>query len=114
MPRVVDAFVYAIGNAKIGVYKIGYSKNVKQRLSVLRKYSPVELNVVMECFVKNAEAAEKSLHKIFRRKRSHGEWYFLNLCEVSNLESLIPKRFKPRLPACSQAQKDLDQFLGAI
>jgi len=65
-------FILGAGTEKV---KIGYSTNVKERLSGLQIGSPVKL-LVIGSFPGEFEH-EARLHKFLEKYRSHGEWFYM-------------------------------------
>jgi predicted GIY-YIG superfamily endonuclease len=69
--------IYIIGGADKPV-KIGYAKNVNERLQSLQTGSPQELYVFDQfdrLTLKEARAIERAVHKHFASKRLKGEWF---------------------------------------
>lgn len=69
-------------------WKIGRSKNVKERGTALKKQSPFP--VVIECviFSGNHETLEVELHSRFAKKKIHGEWFLLDAADVAYIKSM--------------------------
>ncbi len=70
--------------------KIGRTRNYKQRFNDISKHSPVSLGLVILVPVERGYNLESELHKMFREKRIHGEWFELcrnDLIMVMNLFS---------------------------
>ncbi len=60
--------------------KIGYAKDVEERLAALQTGSPVELELMgtLACeSLKHAQSVEKQLHGTFREYGTGGEWFTL-------------------------------------
>jgi len=55
-------------------YKIGYSKNVTQRLSQLNN-RPFKCKLILKVFSDDAYHIEQELHRRLSKYRIHGEWY---------------------------------------
>jgi predicted DNA-binding transcriptional regulator AlpA len=53
--------------------KIGFSKNIKQRLKEIRTYSPIKLKVL--CMIRGGKLREATIHAMFAHLRAHGEWF---------------------------------------
>ena len=60
-----------------GRYKIGYSKNAKTRLKNLRLSSCEDHILIHKFKIKNPYNKEQFLHKKFKDKRCHSEWFEL-------------------------------------
>lgn len=66
--------VYIIRGAGTGVYKIGFSRDMRSRINMLRLGSPVDTEVAL-LLVDAGELMEVELHKRFADSRIHGEWF---------------------------------------
>jgi DNA-binding MarR family transcriptional regulator len=60
--------------------KIGFTKNLKNRLSSIQNGNPNKLHLTILLKTKNFIHIEKELHSIFKEKEKHirGEWFFLS------------------------------------
>lgn len=56
-----------------GPIKIGYAKDVRQRMATLCSASPAPLTLLATCEGDRHE--EKQLHRLHRADRQHGEWF---------------------------------------
>ena len=58
-------------------YKIGITKNLKERLETLQTSSPEKLELLFKYPTTEARQVEKSLHNLFKyyRIRENGEWF---------------------------------------
>ena len=83
-------FVYFIRSVKRGgPIKIGYAKNINERLLQLQTGNPLKLTVVAKIPVdteKEAQHMENWFHDRFRKKRLRGEW-FKGSIKVKAIES---------------------------
>ena len=70
-----DPIVYVIGSPLSRLVKIGWTTNLRNRLSSLQSGSPVELRVYRT--YPGGRELEKWLHVHFKRSRKHGEWFSL-------------------------------------
>ncbi len=74
-------YVYVIRGSRINLtesnYKIGISKNIKERLETLQTSCPDKLELIFKHRTTNALSLEKSLHNYFKyyRIRENGEWF---------------------------------------
>ena len=84
MPKRIEkhiSYVYVIKGEALDPdhsnYKIGISKNIKERLETLQTSSPQKLNLVFKYPTYNPKKIEKSLHNYFKyyRIRENGEWF---------------------------------------
>lgn len=97
--------VYFIQSGNLGPIKIGYSNNVKKRLSALRSGSPYELSVIG--IIEGGREKEKELHEKFKEKRiaQNCEWFescdeiigFINSNKIKTEAALIKvRKFKKK------------------
>jgi predicted GIY-YIG superfamily endonuclease len=75
--------LYVIKNNNTGLYKIGITKNIRQRFAQLRTQSGCDLNLTFNILFEQGydeitSIAEKYLHEYFKDKRVKGEWFNLN------------------------------------
>lgn len=68
-------------------YKIGYSKNVEQRMHQLDT-RPFKLELLLKCYSERAYDIEQELHKQLVEFKADGEWYNESLSTV-NVKELI-------------------------
>lgn len=65
-------------------YKIGLSKNVKQRIKKF-KYA----RLIHSFPTENMEEAEAKLHQIFANQRLEGEWFYLFGPNIEYIKSIV-------------------------
>jgi T5orf172 domain len=70
-------FVYVIGNANAGMYKIGCAVNPESRLQRLQASSPLLLTLVTKKHFDKMIYAERAVHILLHQFRQHGEWFAL-------------------------------------
>jgi len=80
-----DGFVYLYGNMEKGLFKIGASKNPKQRVMQLNKISPYLSVLLHKIPAMNMREAERLLHIKYADKKQLGEWFELNMDDVSDI-----------------------------
>lgn len=82
-----EGYVYLLkgGNGK---YKIGASKNPVQRCKSLRLASSENHELIHFFKCVHMFKMEKSLHAIFKSKKSHSEWFDLDENEVSHIKGI--------------------------
>ncbi len=74
--KPTPGFVYVIkGDQR---YKIGRTKNPKQRLKPMGAHAPFPLHVLMVIPSDDMEATEDALHERFAAQRIRGEWFDLS------------------------------------
>ena len=75
------SYVYVIKGSRINPtesnYKIGITKNIKERLETLQTSSPEKLELIFKYPTTESREIEKSLHNLFKyyRIRENGEWF---------------------------------------
>jgi hypothetical protein len=72
------SFVYVIESN--GIYKIGCTKNVSQRIKIIQTSCPFPIKPLL--VINGDETTEKDLHLQFQNKQTHGEWFALNTKDV--------------------------------
>lgn len=70
-------------------YKIGYSKNPKERLKQLQTAGATVFELIYELEVQYATKIEKALHRFFSRYNVNGEWFALPYEEVKSFPDLV-------------------------
>jgi hypothetical protein len=71
-------------------YKIGITKNkVSNRVRVLQTGCPFKIEIFDTFETRNDLSVENALHKIFRNKRTYGEWFELLNEDIEKLYSTI-------------------------
>jgi excisionase family DNA binding protein len=73
-------FVYLIVCMK--VYKIGLASNVAKRIASIQTSCPGPIELVHTIPTNDAHRAEGFLHRLFKMRRSHGEWFKLTPTDV--------------------------------
>lgn len=80
-------FVYVLHNPQDGLYKIGYSADVKKRRAAIRqqfKGAGIYLVTDMECW--NMVETERSLHWMFKEKCVRLEWFALDAEDIHKIK----------------------------
>jgi hypothetical protein len=70
---VPTGLVYFIVGEGCDLVKIGYSRNLVERLAVLQIGSPLKLSVLFS--FRGSQKEEAILHRRFARYHSHNEWF---------------------------------------
>jgi hypothetical protein len=96
-PSVVDiaeigklknrGYVYLI-KSPTGAYKIGKTKNPKDRMRMFHIKVPFEIEIEHLVEVEDMQKLERGLHTMFRTKRINGEWFNLSEDDVQYIKSL--------------------------
>ena len=83
----MSGYVYFISAIGVGKLKIGYSKNVANRMAQLQTGTPHEL-VLCGC-IAGSMRDEESLHRHFLEKRSNNEWFTIDDELARKVSSII-------------------------
>lgn len=73
-----SGYIYMVSNGRLmdkNIVKIGFTKNLKQRIKAFNTYSPDNWKIIMVWTVKNAHKTEQSIHKLFRINRVNREFF---------------------------------------
>lgn len=68
-------------------YKIGFSKNdetLKRRLKAIQTGNPNKCSICEKFNSEHGRKVETSLHNLYSNKRKEGEWFELELSDVTN------------------------------
>lgn len=84
----VKGFVYIIKEHKYNTYKIGKTKNLKQRMNLFGVKLPFKIEIVHIIASDDYSEIETELHKTFAEKRLEGEWFDLSDEDIEWLKSL--------------------------
>jgi len=88
-------FVYVVSTgARVGLYKIGRSKNPKRRLKAIRESSPVDVTLECSLYTSDMGLLEALLHQRFARQREHSEWFRLSYEDLVWIRSLDVSRMR--------------------
>lgn len=79
-------YVYLMVNIDTSLIKIGFSKNPAYRKRTLHSKEPSVF--IIAKWIANIDV-ERMLHKTFSKKRTRGEWFKLNLADLSEIEKLM-------------------------
>jgi len=104
MPKVKapEGYIYVIRDMDItGQYKIGKTNHPATRLYNFGVQLPIRTEVVLVKSSKNANEAEKVLHRRFRHVRQRGEWFKLSSTQLEsifdwNADAVIPASVKKK------------------
>lgn len=61
-----------------GLYKIGKTKNPKQRIETINALNAIPVKIILIKTVINFTAAETRIHSLFQDKHVRGEWFRLD------------------------------------
>lgn len=71
-----NGYIYLVGCDESFAVKIGWSRAPKSRMKTLQCGSPVELKMLF--YVKAFQQNEQHVHRLFKKYKSHGEWFICN------------------------------------
>lgn len=77
--------VYLISHG-LEYVKIGFTDNIKQRISHLQGFTPVKLNLLR--LVKGSYDDEQNIHAKFKQHHRNGEWYYVHQDILNYFDSL--------------------------
>lgn len=80
-------YVYLI-RADTGHYKIGRSNNVPKRMNLFAVKLPFKFDLIHYFPCQNMYQAEAELHRVFKDKRTNGEWFSLGTQEETFIKSI--------------------------
>lgn len=86
---MLQQYVYLIKSKGDNYYKIGHTKDVKERLQQLELNSPFELEIVFAKQVDDAVKIEGNLHLMYSAKNVKGEWFRLSQEDKEAIESYV-------------------------
>jgi hypothetical protein len=98
-------YIYIItAEEYLGIYKIGFTNDIEQRLCSLQTGCPYVLFAYRSYQVSNPMAVEAMLHAFFHKKRIRGEWFRLDNVDLQyidnamdNIEEVLDGRQTTRL-----------------
>lgn len=89
-PRLSDSpVVYVLNTKGFEFVKIGYAKNLKQRMSNIQNGCPYELNLFICAHAPNFKEVEKYLHRYYSEFKARGEWFALGAGELDELQDFF-------------------------
>ncbi|MEJ1934040.1 GIY-YIG nuclease family protein, partial [Nostoc sp. NIES-2111] len=89
--RALSCSVYVMLNTRNGLYKIGASNNASFREKTLQAEDPSVIKIKEKAFSSRelAFSQENALHKIFKLKRTRGEWFQLEQEDLHKIDELL-------------------------
>lgn len=81
-----DESVYFIQAKSTGYIKIGYTRDLVQRLKVLQAHSGDHLE--LRIHANGSKAMEREIHRIYKDARVYGEWFRPVPALLANIEQL--------------------------
>ena len=77
-----EGYLYLIHCVGFTYYKIGRTKNLKNRLQMLQTGCPFDLNVIASVGSYNLISNENYLHNLFKNKKARNEWFDFDNYEI--------------------------------
>ena len=87
-----EGYIYLIHCVGTTYYKIGRTKNLKNRLQMLQTGCPFDLKVIASASSYNLISNEKYLHNLFKDKKFSNEWYDFNNYELAVIKLFFEHR----------------------
>lgn len=87
MTDAAKSVVYLV-KSQIGLYKIGYTSNLDQRLSKLRLRINMPIELIHSIQTDKPKALETELHQHFKHRNFCAEWFVLTLEDIKYIKSL--------------------------
>ena len=87
-------FVYLLefANEDGIIYKIGFTRgSIKKRIEKLQTGNPYEIKELYSFPTKYNQKLEKTIHRYFNHCKLKGEWFSLDIKEVTNFISICEK-----------------------
>ena len=78
-------YLYIIKPKGLSYYKIGIATDVEQRIKSLQTGCPTQLHCLYKKEFNSTIKLEKMIHNKFKNKKTHGEWFRLNIKDVNML-----------------------------
>jgi predicted GIY-YIG superfamily endonuclease len=77
--------VYVVNCKRTGLYKIGFTASMESRFKSIKTHNPNTTLVSQYDNLTDAQSVEKELHILFKDKKSDGEWFELNECDLETI-----------------------------
>jgi hypothetical protein len=81
-----SGYIYVIKAVGHNYYKIGFSKDVAQRIKNLDRQYPFEIELYTQFKSNDVLGDEKKLHNEFKGKNYRGEWFNLDKHDLEKIE----------------------------
>lgn len=102
-------YVYFIQSGSQGPIKIGYSNDVKKRLSALKSGSPYKLDVIG--LIEGGRSKEKEMHEKFKEKRLSQSCEWFEFCdEIIDFINENKIKTDPILSKTKKTKKEVKKF----
>jgi len=108
---------YLIGNKNKGIFKIGYTSDLKTRLVGIQVGCPYKVEVIFSYSTEYAHKVEKVLHRKFALSKTdqdgeelHGEWFGLDVLQVESFLGECKKVDESIKMLKENSSLDIDKF----
>ena len=95
-------------------YKIGFSKNPKNRLKTVKTHNPLNVEILATLKTYNHLSLEKELHVLFLSKRTRGEWFELHEDDLITLKVGYGFNFKKSINNIKNSEVKNKHILNEI
>lgn len=103
-------YIYLIKESYSDYYKIGKTKNIKNRASAFGVTLPFTWKFVAIFYVEKYSLMERRLHSVFQDKHSNGEWFNLDADDLLLFYEIITGRsIEGIMQQCKRAEKAIFQ-----
>lgn len=94
-------YIYVIHAVSLGIYKVGYTKNIARRFKELcNQQIPSDLGLIASYKIANAAKVETYLHGLFADKEVHNEWFCLTKKDLSEIDTRLTEMGGVRESGC--------------
>ena len=81
--------VYFIRLGNLSYYKIGFTRSLDTRLTMLENGLPLCIELIAFCKSPMAEEIERAIHIKFSKQRTRGEWFKLTSQDVEFIKNAL-------------------------
>mgnify|MGYP001607379925 CR=1 FL=1 len=84
-----DGHIYLLGSKDDGMYKIGRTKSLKNRMKMLGVLMPFEVSLIHSFVTNDMVFAESKLHSFFGDYHLNGEWFQFEDEQVEYVKNIL-------------------------
>lgn len=81
--------IYLIRLGNLSYYKVGFTRNLDTRFTMLENGLPLCIELVAFCESPIAADIEHAIHTKFSKQRTRGEWFKLSLKDVEFIKNAL-------------------------
>jgi hypothetical protein len=108
-------YIYLIRENHSNYYKIGKTKNIKNRASAFGVTLPFTWEFIAIYYVDKYSSMERNLHSVFEDKHCNGEWFDLHADDLLLFYEIITGRsIEDIMQQCQKAEEAIYQGEGVI